>query len=156
MNTLLILSYLVGSITFVIGLKMLSHPDSARKGNLVAAFGMLVAIIGTMFLTELSEEAMVQILTEPKNALIKQYQSLLEMEGVKLEATPAALTAIAKKALLRKTGARGLRSILEHVLLETMYELPNLKNIDKVVIEKENIDIDTSPKLIKKSDSKVA
>lgn len=123
-------------------------------------FGLIPELIGRLpvltMLSELSEEAMVQILTEPKNALIKQYQSLLEMEGVKLEATPAALTAIAKKALLRKTGARGLRSILEHVLLETMYELPNLKNIEKVVIDQENIENDTSPKLIKKSDSKAA
>ena len=123
-------------------------------------FGLIPELIGRLpvltMLSELSEEAMVQILTEPKNALIKQYQSLLEMEGVKLEATPAALTAIAKKALQRKTGARGLRSILEHVLLETMYELPNLKNIEKVVIDQENIENDTSPKLIKKSDSKAA
>ncbi len=75
-------------------------------------------------LTDLDEPALVTILTEPKNALIKQYQKLFMMEGVELEVRPAALAAVSRKALARKTGARGLRSILEQVLLDTMYELP--------------------------------
>jgi ATP-dependent protease Clp ATPase subunit len=77
-------------------------------------------------LAELSEDALVQILTEPKNAVVKQYSKLLAMEGVDLEIRPSALKAIARKALARKTGARGLRSILEQSLIDTMFDLPNM------------------------------
>src|SRR6185369_14575302 len=91
-------------------------------------FGLIPELIGRLpvvaTLQELEEPALIQILTEPKNALIKQYQKLFSMEDVELEVRPGALSAIAKKALERKTGARGLRSILEHALLDTMYELP--------------------------------
>ena len=78
-------------------------------------------------LNELNEEALIEILVEPKNALVKQYQKLLAMEGVELEIRPAALLAIAKKALKRKTGARGLRSMLEHALLDVMFDLAELE-----------------------------
>jgi ATP-dependent Clp protease ATP-binding subunit ClpX len=98
-------------------------------------------------LNELTEEALVQILTEPKNALIKQYARLLAMEGVDLEVRPAALHAIAKKALARKTGARGLRSILEQSLIDTMFDLPNATNVDKVVVDEATI-VDNQPPLL--------
>jgi len=107
-------------------------------------FGIIPELIGRMpvvtALAELQEDALVQILTEPKNALVKQYGRLFEMEGVALEITPAALRAIARKALARKTGARGLRSILEQSLMETMYELPNTSaQVQKVVVDEATI-----------------
>jgi ATP-dependent Clp protease ATP-binding subunit ClpX len=102
-------------------------------------FGLIPELIGRLpvlaTLQELDEAALVEILIEPKNALIKQYQKLFSMEGVELEVRPSALQAIAKKALKRKTGARGLRSILENVLLDTMYELPTMENVTKVVVD---------------------
>ena len=115
-------------------------------------FGLIPELVGRMpvvaTLSELSEDAMVQILTEPKNALVKQYAMLLAMEGVDLEIRPAALKAIAKKALARKTGARGLRSILENSLIDTMYELPNLNNVEKVVVDESTIDENKPPLLV--------
>ncbi|MDD0837158.1 ATP-dependent Clp protease ATP-binding subunit ClpX [Curvibacter sp. HBC61] len=115
-------------------------------------FGLIPELVGRMpvvtTLAELTEDALVQILTEPKNALIKQYSKLLAMEGVDLEVRPAALQAIAKKALARKTGARGLRSILEHALLDTMYELPNVSNVEKVVVDESTIDENKPPLLV--------
>ena len=90
-------------------------------------------------LEELDEEAMVQILKEPKNALIKQYQKLFEMEHVKLKFTDGSLIAIAKEALKRKTGARGLRSILENAMLDIMYEIPSQTMVKEVVISEEVI-----------------
>ena len=115
-------------------------------------FGLIPELVGRMpvvaTLAELSEDALVQILTEPKNALVKQYGKLLAMEGVDLEIRPAALKAIARKALARKTGARGLRSILELVLIDTMYELPNVSNVDKVVVDESTIDENKPPFLV--------
>mgnify|MGYP001964822285 FL=1 len=99
-------------------------------------------------LEELDEEALVQILTEPKNALTKQYGKLFEMEGVDLEFRPDALKAVAQKALERKTGARGLRSILEGVLLDTMYDIPSQSDVSKVVIDESVIDGSSKPLLI--------
>ena len=102
-------------------------------------YGMIPELVGRMpvvtTLAELTEDALVQILTEPKNALVKQYERLFAMEGVELEITPAALRAIARKALARKTGARGLRSIMEQALIDTMFDLPNAPDVAKVVIE---------------------
>ena len=97
---------------------------------------------------ELDKSALIRILTEPRNALTKQYQSLFTMEGVDLEFRTDALDAIAEKALLRKTGARGLRSILENVLLDTMYHLPSMQNISKVVIDANVIKGGSEPILI--------
>jgi ATP-dependent Clp protease ATP-binding subunit ClpX len=115
-------------------------------------FGLIPELIGRLpvvaTLQELEEPALIQILTEPKNALIKQYQKLFDMEDVELEVRPGALSAIAKKALERKTGARGLRSILEHALLDTMYELPGMENVEKVVVDENMINGDTPPLLI--------
>ncbi|MEO0809355.1 MAG: ATP-dependent Clp protease ATP-binding subunit ClpX, partial [Pseudomonadota bacterium] len=88
----------------------------------------------------LDEVALVQILSEPKNALIKQYQRLFEMEDIKLTITTEALKAIARKAILRKTGARGLRSIIEAILLDTMFDLPSLKGVEEVVIGPEVVE----------------
>lgn len=98
-------------------------------------------------LQELDEEALVQILTEPKNALVKQYKYLFEMEGAKIEFTKEALDAIAKKAMERKTGARGLRSIVENALLETMYELPSMKNAKTVLVDEQVINEGKTPKI---------
>ena len=108
-------------------------------------------------LDELDEDALVQILTEPKNAITKQYLRLFEMEGCELEFRDDALRAVARRAMERKTGARGLRSILEHVLLETMYDLPSMEDVAKVVIDETVIDGDSSPLLIfESSDSQMA
>ena len=115
-------------------------------------FGLIPELVGRLpvvaTLSELTEEALIQILIEPKNALIKQYTKLLEMEGAELEIRPAALHAIARKALARKTGARGLRSILEHALLDVMYDLPNQQNVVKVVIDENTITNGAKPLLI--------
>ena len=123
-------------------------------------FGLIPELIGRLpvvaTLEELSAEALVQILIEPKNALVKQYQKLFAMEGVELEIRPAAITAIAKRALERKTGARGLRSILESVLLDTMYELPGMENVSKVVIDENMIGTDAKPILIYADQPKVS
>jgi len=107
-------------------------------------------------LADVDEDALVQILIEPKNALIKQYQKLFAMEDVELEVRPSALSAIARKALERKTGARGLRSILEQVLLDTMYELPGMENVTKVVIDENMITGDSQPLLIYADQPKVS
>jgi ATP-dependent Clp protease ATP-binding subunit ClpX len=123
-------------------------------------FGLIPELVGRMpvvaTLAELTEEALVQILTEPKNALVKQYGKLLAMEGVELDVRPGALSAIAKKALARKTGARGLRSILEHALIDTMFELPNVANVEKVVIEESTVNESKPPLLVYREAAKKA
>jgi ATP-dependent Clp protease ATP-binding subunit ClpX len=123
-------------------------------------FGLIPELVGRMpvvaALAELTEEALVQILTEPKNALVKQYTKLLAMEGAELEIRPNALKAIAKKALARKTGARGLRSILEQSLIDTMYELPNVVNVEKVVVDESTIVENKPPLLVYREAAKKA
>jgi len=123
-------------------------------------FGLIPELVGRMpivaTLSELTEDAMVQILTEPKNALVKQYSKLLAMEGVDLEIRPNALKAIAKKALARKTGARGLRSILEQSLTDTMFDLPNASNVEKVVVDESTIDENKPPLLVYREAAKKA
>ncbi len=123
-------------------------------------FGLIPELIGRLpviaTLEELSATALVEILVEPKNALVKQYQKLFAMEGVALEIRPAAMMAIARKALDRKTGARGLRSILEAVLLDTMYELPGMENVSEVVIDEGVITGDAQPLLIYADQPKVS
>lgn len=110
----------------------------------IIKFGLIPELVGRLpvvaTLQELDEAALIQILTEPKNALIKQYQKLLGMEGVELEVTKDALSAIAKKAIKRKTGARGLRSILEFALMGIMYELPSQQNVKKVILDEASVE----------------
>jgi ATP-dependent Clp protease ATP-binding subunit ClpX len=126
----------------------------------IIKFGLIPELVGRMpvvaTLAELTEDTLVQILTEPKNALIKQYAKLLAMEGAELEVRPDALRAIAKKALARKTGARGLRSILEQSLIDTMFELPNSSNVEKVVVEEATIDENKPPLLVYREAAKKA
>jgi ATP-dependent Clp protease ATP-binding subunit ClpX len=107
-------------------------------------------------LAELTEDALVQILTEPKNALVKQYAKLLAMEGAELEIRPNALKAIAKRALARKTGARGLRSILEQSLINTMFDLPNATNVERVVVDESTIEENKPPLLVYREAAKKA
>nr|MBP6781162.1 ATP-dependent Clp protease ATP-binding subunit ClpX [Ottowia sp.] len=123
-------------------------------------FGIIPELVGRMpvvaTLAELTEDALVQILTEPKNALVKQFSRLLQMEGVELEIRPSALKAIARKALARKTGARGLRSILEGALIDTMFELPHTANVDKVVVDENTIEENQPPLLVYREAAKKA
>ena len=100
--------------------------------------------------------ALIQILTEPKNALLKQYQRMFSMEGAELEVRPEGLHAVAARALARRTGARGLRSILEQALLETMFDLPSMSNVRKVVVDEGTITGDQKPLLIYSDQPKVA
>jgi len=121
-------------------------------------FGLIPELVGRLpvvaTLGELTEEAMVQILTEPRNALIKQYQKLFMMDGVELEIRPSALSAIARKALARKTGARGLRSILELALIDTMFDLPNLDGVAKVVVDEHIVEEGSKPLLVYREPTK--
>ncbi len=130
------------------------EPDDLVK------FGLIPELVGRLpviaSLAELTEDALVEILTEPKNAVVKQYAQLLSMEGAELEVRPSALRAIARKALERKTGARGLRSILENALLDTMFELPGMSNVEKVVVEEATIDESKPPLLVLREAAKQA
>ena len=123
-------------------------------------YGIIPELVGRMpvvaTLAELTEDALVQILTEPKNALVKQFGRLLQMEGVELEIRPSALKAIARKALARKTGARGLRSILEGALIDTMFELPHTAGVAKVVVDENTIDDNQPPLLVYREAAKKA
>ena len=128
--------------------KLLSQvePEDLIKFGLIPEFVGRLPVVAT--LEELDESALVKILSEPKNAITKQFKKLFEMEGVELEFRPDALAAIARKALKRKTGARGLRTIVESVLLDTMYELPSQENVSKVVVDESVIEHKTEPYLI--------
>jgi ATP-dependent Clp protease ATP-binding subunit ClpX len=119
------------------------EPEDLIKYGLIPEFVGRLPVVAT--LDELDEAALVSILLEPKNALSKQYRKLFDMEGVELEFRQDALRAVAKKAMQRKTGARGLRTILENVLLETMYELPSLRNVQKVVVDEAVIQGESKP-----------
>ncbi len=130
------------------------EPEDLIKYGLIPEFVGRLPVVAT--LDELDESALIQILTEPKNALLKQYQRMFGMEGVELEVRPQALRAVAHKALARRTGARGLRSIMEHILLEIMYDLPSMSNVQKVVVDDGMIEGDTKPILIYSDQPKVA
>jgi len=125
------------------------EPEDLIRYGLIPEFVGRLPVVAT--LRELDEEALIRILTEPKNALTKQYHRLFDMEGVELEFREDALSAVAKKAMERKTGARGLRTILEHALLDTMYDLPSTEGVSKVVIDGEVIKGDAQPYLIYES-----
>jgi ATP-dependent Clp protease ATP-binding subunit ClpX len=144
------------------------HEDERRVGEVLEAlepedllkFGLIPEFVGRLpviaTLRDLDEDALVEILSIPKNALVKQYQRLFEMEDVKLTFTDDALRAIARKAIERKTGARGLRSILEDVLLDTMFDLPGADSVEEVVVNDDVVEGKAKPLLIyaeKKGDS---
>ncbi|MBD3618404.1 MAG: ATP-dependent Clp protease ATP-binding subunit ClpX [Chromatiales bacterium] len=122
------------------------EPEDLIRYGLIPEFVGRLPVVAT--LEELDEEALVRILSEPKNALTKQYQKLFDMEGVELEFRDDALHGIARKAMERKTGARGLRTILEHVLLDTMYDLPSAEDVSRVVVDEAVIRGDAKPYLI--------
>ena len=124
----------------------LVEPEDLIKYGLIPEFVGRLPVVA--ILDELDEVALIQILTEPKNALARQYQKLLKLEGVELEIRPDALAAVAKRAMERKTGARGLRSIIERALLEIMFELPSMDNVKKVVVEANVINEGARPILI--------
>ncbi|WP_172198691.1 MULTISPECIES: ATP-dependent Clp protease ATP-binding subunit ClpX [unclassified Niveibacterium] len=130
------------------------EPEDLIKYGLIPEFIGRLPVVAT--LQELDEAALIQILVEPKNALVKQYQKLFSMEGVELEVRPTALQAIARKALKRKTGARGLRSIIEATLLDIMYELPGMENVSKVVVDDSTIEGTGQPILIYADQPKVS
>ena len=135
-------------------------PDSRKIGDIISdvepqdllKFGLIPEFVGRLpvvaTLNDLNIEAMIKILTEPKNALVKQFKKLFELEGVKLTFTEEALKSIANKAIKRKTGARALRSILEKILLDSMFDLPSLQSIEEVVVNEDAVDKDTEPLLI--------
>nr|MCU0855973.1 ATP-dependent Clp protease ATP-binding subunit ClpX [Paracoccaceae bacterium] len=126
-------------------LRML-EPEDLLKFGLIPEFVGRLPVIAT--LEDLDEPALVTILTEPKNALVKQYQRLFELEDVKLTFTDDALKAIAKRAIERKTGARGLRSIMEDILLDTMFDLPSLSSVQEVVVNEEAVTSPAKPLMI--------
>ena len=130
------------------------EPEDLVKYGLIPEFIGRLPVIAT--LTELDESALIKILTEPKNALTKQFQALFKLEGVELEFRQEALHAIAAKAMERKTGARGLRSIVEGVLLDTMYDLPSQQNVSKVVVDDAVIAGETQPLLIYENNDRQA
>jgi ATP-dependent Clp protease ATP-binding subunit ClpX len=122
------------------------EPEDLLKFGLIPEFVGRLPVIAT--LGDLDEEALVTILTKPKNALVKQYQRLFDIERAKLTFTEDSLKAIAKRAIARKTGARGLRSIMEDILLDTMFELPTMDNVDEVVVNEEAVNSDAKPLII--------
>ena len=130
------------------------EPEDLVKFGLIPEFVGRLPVVAT--LQELDEQALIQILIEPKNALVKQYQKLFSMEGVELEIRPAALHAVARKAIRRKTGARGLRSILEAALLDIMYDLPTMESVEKVVVDEGTIEDGAQPLLIYADQQKVS
>jgi ATP-dependent Clp protease ATP-binding subunit ClpX len=137
-----------------------SGPDSRKIGDIICdvepqdllKFGLIPEFVGRLpvvaTLNDLNIEAMIKILNEPKNALVKQFKKLFELEGVKLTFTDEALKSIANKAIKRKTGARALRSILEKILLESMFDLPSLQSVEEVVVNEDAVDKDSEPLMI--------
>ena len=137
-----------------------SGPDSRKIGDIISdvepqdllKFGLIPEFVGRLpvvaTLNDLNIEAMIKILSEPKNALVKQFKKLFELEGVKLTFTDEALKSIANRAIKRKTGARALRSILEKILLNSMFDLPSLRSVEEVVVNEDAVDKDTEPLLI--------
>ncbi|RJL18539.1 ATP-dependent Clp protease ATP-binding subunit ClpX [Paracoccus siganidrum] len=128
------------------------EPEDLLKFGLIPEFVGRLPVIAT--LTDLDEEALIIILTKPKNALVKQYQRLFELEGVELTFTEDALSAIAKRAIKRKTGARGLRSIMEEILLDTMFELPGMDSVEEVVVNEEAVENAAAKPLLIHTDAK--
>ncbi len=130
------------------------QPEDLLKFGLIPEFIGRLPIIAT--LDDLDENALVKVLTEPKNALLKQYTTLFEMENVKLTVTDDALKAIARKAIERKTGARGLRAIMEGILLDLMYDIPDKKDVTEIIFNEKVITENAAPVMVSKSDAKTA
>jgi ATP-dependent Clp protease ATP-binding subunit ClpX len=126
------------------------EPEDLVKYGLIPEFVGRLPVVAT--LEELDEAALISILKDPKNALTKQYRRLFEMDGADLEFRDDGLSAVARKAMDRKTGARGLRTILENILLDTMYQLPSLKNVSKVVVDESVVQGHAPPYVVYKSD----
>jgi ATP-dependent Clp protease ATP-binding subunit ClpX len=126
------------------------EPEDLIRFGLIPEFVGRLPVVAT--LEELDESALVTILTQPRNALSKQYARLFDMEGVELELREDGLRAVARKAMERKTGARGLRTILENVLLDIMYDLPSLKNVARVIVDETVITGDSKPYLVYRTD----
>jgi ATP-dependent Clp protease ATP-binding subunit ClpX len=130
------------------------------EGEDLLRFGMIPEFVGRLpvvaTLDELNEEALIEILTKPKNALTKQYQKLFELEDVRLRFTETALRAVARQALKRKSGARGLRAILEHTMLELMYDIPSRDDIEECVVSEEVIEGGQTPLLVYKREAESA
>jgi ATP-dependent Clp protease ATP-binding subunit ClpX len=122
------------------------EPEDLIRYGLIPEFVGRLPVVAT--LEELDENALMRILTEPKNALVKQYGRLFEMEGCELDIRPDALRAVARKAMARKTGARGLRTVMEQTLLDIMYDLPSMENVSKVVVDESVIGGDNRPFII--------
>ncbi len=127
------------------------EPEDLLKFGLIPEFVGRLPVVAT--LEDLDEDALITILTEPKNALVKQYKRLFELEGTELEFSEDALKVVAQKAIERKTGARGLRSILENLLLDTMFEIPDMDDVEKVLVEKDTVEENKKPVFVH-SDSK--
>lgn len=127
-----------------------TEPEDLIKYGLIPEFVGRLPVVAT--LEELDEEALISILMKPKNALTKQYRKLFDMEGVELDLREDALRSVAKKAMQRKTGARGLRTILENVLLDTMYDLPSLRNVQKVVVDEQVIEGHEKPYIVHRTE----
>ena len=125
--------------------KVIEPEDLIKYGLIPELVGRLPVVAA---LEELTEDALIDILTQPRNAVVKQFATLISLEGAELDVRPGALRAIAKKALARKTGARGLRSILEQALINTMFDLPGLSNVDKVVVDASTVEEGTPPLLV--------
>ena len=128
------------------------EPEDLLKFGLIPEFVGRLPVIAT--LGDLDEDALINILTKPKNALVKQYQRLFDLEDVKLTFTEDALVAISRRAIKRKTGARGLRSIMEDILLDTMFELPGLDSVEEVVVNEEAVDNPAAKPLLIHADPK--
>ena len=122
------------------------EPEDLLKFGLIPEFVGRLPIIST--LEDLDEASLIKILEEPKNSLVKQYSKLFEIEGAKLTFSKDSLKAIAEKAIKRKTGARGLRSIIEEALLQTMFDLPSMENVEEVIVNKEVISGASTPLII--------
>ena len=131
-----------------------TEPEDLVKFGLIPEFVGRLPVVAT--LRELDETALIQILTEPKNSLVKQYKKMFDLEEVDLDIRPEALSAVAKKAMERKTGARGLRSIMEQILLDVMYEVPGQDSISKVVIDDKVVNGEAEPLVMHESESKKA
>jgi ATP-dependent Clp protease ATP-binding subunit ClpX len=127
-----------------------TEPEDLIKYGLIPEFVGRLPVVAT--LEELDEEALISILLQPKNALTKQYRKLFDMEGVELDFREDALRSVARKAMQRKTGARGLRTILENVLLDTMYDLPSLRNVQKVVVDEQVIEGQNKPYIVHRTE----